>query len=299
MFARRNSLTLGLIWLVLLVVGLFWYVKDTRRLEAAYREEKQAREELERSQNEIRRLTDVETLHEELKQKWLNEPKVILAADEPSFTLSYLNWIMSTNSLIIDFDFTLNGKREDKKHTEFTYTLNGEASYQDLHKLVWYLTYGPILYQIYDLNMRRQGADTDLLRFTMRLRGFTVTSQSDSLDDLHELRKPLTAKLGAHSDIFAPRIKPTPKVVVKAKPKPKLPPKRPGEIDVEKAKIRAITGNSVFISEGGSGLVELKVGDPVYLGKLVRIDLKNSRAIFRITKFGRSHEITLGIDQRN
>lgn len=299
MFAKKNSLTLAVLWILLLLVGSFWYVKDTHKLVAALDEESKTKALLTQSQHEIKRLTEVQTTHERLKEKWLNASKIIVSADEPSFTLSYVNWIMSTNNLIIDFDFVLNQKKQMGDHTEFIYTLSGEGSYNDIHNLIWHLTYGPILYQINVLDLKKNDYDSDNLRFSVKLQGYTVDSQSNLNDDF-DFRDNGRKQVTVQRDVFEPLVKPKTVLVRKSKPKkPKLPEKQPGQIDVEKATIKAITNNSVFMSEGRSGLVEIKIGDPVYLGNLVNIDHEANKAMFLITKFGKTQQVTLGIDQRN
>lgn len=298
MFAKRNSLTLFAFWLVLLVVGVFWYVKDARNLVKFTTEEKTLKELLAKSQEEIKRLTQVENVHEELRRKWQEAPKMIISADEPAFTLSYINWIMSSNNLAIDFDFVLNGKKKSGSHTIFTYTLTGEGPYFDIYKMIWHLTYEPILYKINSLNLSPSAADENYIKFNMNLEGYTVDSQTEILDDFASLRPNRNYDYRFASNLFAPLVKPRPVIVAQPRPEaPRLPPKLPGQIDVEKATLKAVTSNSIFISEGGSGLVQLKVGDPVYLGRLVSINQDRNEAEFIITKFGNSERIVLRIDQ--
>jgi Tfp pilus assembly protein PilO len=299
MFARRNSITLAIIWLLLLSIGIFWYLKDARQLVDVLKEQRNLSNILSTSQAEIKRLTELEKTHDELKEQWLNAPKVIISAEEPSFSLSYINWISSNNNLTLDYDFVLNEKKKTGNFTKFVYTLSGEGTYNDIYKLIWYLTYEPILYKINSISLSRTNPNSELLRFNMKLQGFTVDSESGMSEEFSEIRTTNGKTVRLQYDIFSPLVKPKPVVVKKAKPeKPKLPPKLPGEIDVEKAALKAVTNSSIFISEGNSGVVELRIGDRVYLGRLVGINQKTNEAEFIITKFGKSQRIILGIDQR-
>jgi hypothetical protein len=256
--------------------------------------------QLRKSQEEIRRLTDIEKKHEALKAQSLSLSKKIISADEPSFSLSYINWIMSKNNLNIDFDFVLNEKKNLGQYTKFVYTLTGEGTYNDIYNLIWRLTYEPILYNIISITLKKTKGDSNLLKFNIRLEGFTVESEFEIIEDLAQLRSTNHKVVGIQKDIFMPLVKPERVVVTKAprKIKPKLPPKLPGQIDVEKATLKAVTNNSIFITEGKSGLVELKVGDSVYLGRLVKINQKTNEAEFVISKFGKTQRIVLGIDYR-
>lgn len=299
MFAKRNAVTLALIWILLLTAGLFWYFRDGGKLAEIQAKEKQLQAQLKESQEQVKRLTQVESVHDEINEKWSHSPKRIIAADEPSFTLSYLNWIMTSNNLDIFYDFVLNGKKENEDCTTFNYTLTGEGGYNDIYKMIWHLTYEPILYNINSLSLTHAG---DLLKFNMKLQGFTADSSETELqDDLSGLQRlSQTNGVARQRDIFDPLIKPRPVVrsTPKPQPKPTLPPKQPGEIDVEKATLKAVTPNSIFLAEGNSGLKELKIGDPVYLGRLVGINQQRNEAEFLITKFGRTHTVVLRMDER-
>ena len=296
MFAKRNSITLAALWLILLIIGVFWYINDTRSLVAMIKEQVELSSALKESQKEIKRLVTIEKKHSELNDRWLISEKKIISADEPAFSLSYINWIMSRNNLPIDFDFTLNSKRKTKNHTTFVYTLNGEGSYNNIMRLIWYLTYEPILYQINSISLRRTSKGQDFLIFNIKLRGYSVENELE-LDGYSELTPTLQTDIESHHDIFNPLVKPQPKIVKREVVKRTLPPKKPGEVDVEKATLKAITSNSIFITHGG-GLKELKIGDAVYLGKLIGINQGANEATFVITKFGRSQSITLALDYR-
>ena len=296
MFAKRNSITLAALWLILLIIGVFWYINDTRSLVAMMKDQVELSSALKESQKEIKRLVTIEKKHSELNDRWLISEKKIISADEPAFSLSYINWIMSRNNLPIDFDFTLNSKRKEKNHTTFVYTLNGEGSYNNIMRLIWYLTYEPILYQINSISLRRTSKGQDFLIFNIKLRGYSVENELE-LDGYSELTATLQTDIESHHDIFNPLVKPQPKIVKREVVKPTLPPKKPGEVNVEKATLKVVTNNSIFITDGG-GLKELKVGDAVYLGKLIGINQGTNEATFVITKFGRSQSITLALDYR-
>ncbi len=296
MFAKRNSITLAALWLILLIIGIFWYINDTRSLVAMMKEQVELSSVLKDSQKEIKRLVSIENKYTELNELWLNSDKKIIAADEPAFSLSYINWIMSRNNLPIDFDFTLNSKGKAESHTKFVYTLNGEGSYKNIMRLIWYLTYEPILYQINSINLRRTSKGQDFLQFNIKLQGYSVENDLE-LDGYSELVPTSQSDLSSHYDVFNPLIKPKPKIIKREVVIPKLPPKKPGEINVEKATLKAITNNSIFITDGGD-LKELKVGDAVYLGKLIGINQSTNEATFVLTKFGQSQSITLSLDYR-
>ena len=298
MFAKRNSLTLGAIWLALLLGGVFWYVKDARTLVEVMQARKQYTAAVEKSQSQIERMTQVEALYEQMQEKWNHSPKQIISAEEPAFTLSYLNEIVSSNDLDISYDFVLNDQKRSGDYNKFTYTLTGEGSYEDINELIWCLAYQPVVYKINNITLNRTQDNSDKLKFNMRLQGFTLVGDSETGMELTQPGMSLARIFEPQYNIFKPLLARTRTEKRRRQEKPRLPAKLPGQIDVEKSKLKAVTPNSVFLSEG-SGLVELAVGDAVYLGKLVKINQSANEAEFVLTKFGKTARITLGIDERD
>lgn len=304
MFAKRNSATLAIIWLLILIVGIFWYFRDSRRLSEAVAEEKQVRTTLAESQSEVRRLTDVETIHRELKEKWEGAPKRIISAEEPAFTLNYLSWLVNSNNLNIYYDFVVNARKETDDVTQFTYTLTGEGPYDDVNKLIWHLTYQPVLYIVNNIGLSRRSRDSDYVGFNMKLNGFTVDRKSETYDQVEDFEGRRLPSPGRIHDIFKPVIQPKPVARTTAPPKrvapskPQLPARKPGEIDVSKASLKAVTPGSVFIADETGKVKQLELGASVYLGRLVRINQERNEAEFILTKFGKQERVVLSIDAR-
>jgi hypothetical protein len=139
----------------------------------------------------------------------------------------------------------------------------------------------------------------EFVRFTVKLRGFTVESETQEIEDFTQYRPASFTYENNTHDIFRPLVS---KRIVSTAPavesKPTLPAKSPDEIDVERAALKAVLPGSIWISEGGK-TQELKVGDKVYLGYLANINQNSNEAEFVITKFGKSERIVLSINERN
>ena len=195
-----------------------------------------------------------------------HSPKRIVSAEEPAFTLSYINEIVSSNDLNINYDFVLNDQNSSGDYKKFTYTLAGEGSYEDINELIWRLAYQPVVYKINNISLNRNQDDSDKLKFNMRLQGFTFAGDSETGMELTPPKMALAKLYEPQYNIFKPLLARKAEKR-RRRVKPRLPAKLPGQIDVEKSKLKAVTPNSIFLSEG-KGLVELAVGDAVYLGKL-------------------------------
>ena len=78
MFAKRNSITLAALWLILLIIGIFWYINDTRNLVEMMKEQVVLSSTLKDSQKEIKRLVSIEKTYSELNEHWLDADKKII-----------------------------------------------------------------------------------------------------------------------------------------------------------------------------------------------------------------------------
>ncbi|MCD6326059.1 hypothetical protein J7M28_00685 [bacterium] len=75
-----------------------------------------------------------------------------------------------------------------------------------------------------------------------------------------------------------------------------LPKNTHGLLEVDSAKLQAVTYDTAFITDQTGNLIALQVGDEVYLGYLVSIDPKKSECVFALDLGGIKTDFTLGIN---
>ena len=297
MYAKRNSLTI-LVFLVLFSgLGFLWYRSEARELETASKKNKEMNAQLHGSLEVAETLLKVKTRRDSLQRAWEASPKKILNADEPAFSLSYINWLIRAHDLNIDFDFYLNEKKVQKEFTAFSYTLSGEGDYRNICSLLWYITYNPLLYHIKSVNFKRSDNDVKFLNFVIMFEGYSMNKDWEVDNELSMVSRDLDWETELGYDAFASLIpveQPKPVVTVKAAP-PK-PQEDPNLLDVEKATLLAITNDKAYLRAKDGKVVPLKIGDPVRRGRLTRLDQQNNQVEFQLETESGSRPLRLNIE---
>lgn len=284
-YAKRNNLTISGILVLLTIIGFFWYRSEVKALDELTAQTQQ----LESRLNEDLQVTDTfgqfQVERDSLEKKLVRSSKKLINAVEPTFSLSYINWLIENYDINLDFDFFLNEKKKGENYQTFVYTLNGEGDYPNFCSLIWYITHNPILYNIKNVTLKRSDKDPNLLNFTVMLEGYSMSEAWESGDDLAMVATHLNwySEFGynAFSGRYQAEPKPTTAPVARNKPVERKP---SGLLDVEKASLIAIANNKVYLRSKSDGkVVSLKVGDRVDGGTLQRINHSMNQAEFEVT----------------
>lgn len=299
MYETRNSLTIAALVLVVGTAGFLWYRREASQLDRLQARHLDLNKELRLAREAAEKLPGVEKQHAAIQQTWKQAPKKILAVDEPSFSLYYLNWLVAAYDIPIDFDFALNRRAQQGAYTVYTYSVQGEGSYADVYRFIWYITKNPVLYQIRSLEIRQAGTSSRL-RFVLELEGYSM-NRAGSLEPAtaSSFKSQLVGEtVTSIYDAFAIPRSLRPRRRVSPPPRPTLPPRPPDLIDVEKASLQAVTQSTVYLRDENGNLVTLSVGDRVYLGRLTRVDLSANEAEFVLNKLGTVQKVILGLGYR-
>ena len=285
MYARRNSITIGIVWIILLVIGVFWHSKENKKTKQLKVTQKELSQQLDGSLEIIKTLEGVQNQYRILKEKWDFSPKQIIAAEEPSFSLEYLNWLVNHHNFALEFDFVLKNVTDNGDMVTFSFLLSGEGSYHDLFRLIWFLTENPLLYQIESFSVNQGRDDRNQIDFKMEIKGFSlkqklVGQQEFSFDAM----KPLAQNIMFH-DAFKPANRPAPSrqpANMFRRETPKVKPKSvdKGLVDIETATLQAVANGRVYIKDKRNKLITLKVGDKVRSGSLIKINQKKIEVEF-------------------
>ncbi len=304
MYAKRNSLTILAFFLLLSGVGFFWYRSEAKDLERVSGKNKELTMQLRGALEVAETLANVTAERDSLHQLWEKSAKKILNTEEPAFSLSYINWLIRTHNLALDFDFYLNDKKTKNEYTVFTYTLNGEGDYRNFCALVWHMTRNPLLYHIKSVTMRRSDNDPKLVNFIVMFEGYSMNKDWEVKREVAMAATSFNWEAefshDAFESLFPPviELKPEPKLapksVVEAPPKPKEP---PGLVDVETVTLLAITKDKAYLRAKDGKVVPLKVGDQVRRGRMTRLEPSRNQAEFQLeTESGSSRIFQLTIE---
>ncbi|MDZ7344939.1 MAG: hypothetical protein ONA90_10555 [candidate division KSB1 bacterium] len=301
MYARRNSLTILAVLVLLCGVGFLWYRSEAQELERVSRKNKQLTDRLRGALEVAETLAYVQAETDSLQRQWQRAPKKLLNTEEPAFSLSYINWLINVHHLDLDFDFYLNSKKTNKEYTVFSYTLNGEGDYRNIATLIWYMTNNPLLYHIKSVNFKRSGSDSKLLNFVIMFEGYSMNKDWEVGSELVMASPAFNWVAEFDYDAFSSLVPvgaaPKP---LEAAPAPAAPPKPqepPGLLDAENASLLAITNDQAFLRAKDGKVVPLKVGDRVRRGRLTAIDQRLNQVEFQLeTDSGSSRLIRLNIE---
>jgi hypothetical protein len=303
MYAKRNSLTILAVLLLLAGVGFFWYRSEATELKRVTDKNKELSVKLRGSIEVAETLAKVTAERDRLQKQWEKSPKKILNTEEPAFSLSYINLLIRMYNLAIDFDFYLNDKKANKEFTVFSYTLNGEGDYRNICALVWHMTHNTLLYRIKNVTLKRSENDPKLVNFVIVFEGYSMNKEWEVGSEVAMSSLPFNWETEFGRDAFASLMpvepKPVPKSVVAAAPAAPPKPQEPaGLFDVEGATLLAITNDKAYLRAANGKVAALKVGDPVRRGgRLTRLDPQRNQVEFAIeTESGSSRLVQLNIE---
>jgi len=300
MHAKRNSITLGILLLILLTIGVFWYNKENKKIKALKIRNTKLRQKLDGSIEIMKALEAVESEYRVLNEKWSHAPKQIVAADEPSFSLYYLNWLVNNYRIPVEFDFELKSISNNNELLTFRFLLAGEGSYQDLYRFIWFVTKNPLLYQIESFSIRQSNNSANLIGFTMLIKGFSSTQSRESGQDFSfTMMKPVVQNM-QFNDVFKSLNqvqKPTWRANIVRRDVPKIKPITvdPALVNIETAALQAVANGRAYIKDRNGKMLTLKSGEKVRFGTLTRINQKRSEVEFVLNKNGITKTVILGL----
>ena len=301
MYAKKNSITLAIFLIVFISVGIFMTKNGTKELLALKSEAVQLEHRYNQYASVASKVHELELRRHYLNYLWENAPKVLIAADEPAFSYLYFNKIISQRNMSLDFNFIMEDKVEKKMFTSYLYKLEGEGSFSDVYKLLFYLAETPILYQIQSFDFKNADPNSDLIQFVVKLQSFSmkkewmIGNEGKMTEDFevpnasfvlnHNTFKPLVRMVEARRPApsrFRPRGRP---VAPKKKEEPDLP-------DIRKSILQAAMADKILIKDQSNRILTLSLGDKVKGGYLSTIDLRRSEAEFLMAN---QEVVTLGL----
>ncbi|MDZ7290176.1 MAG: hypothetical protein ONB44_01995 [candidate division KSB1 bacterium] len=304
MYARRNTLTILILLVLLTAMGFLWYRREARELDRVSGKNKQLTMQLRGALEVAETLAKVTAERDSLQVKWQRAPKKILNTQEPAFSLSYINWLIQVHQLDLDFDFYLNEKKTRNEYTVFSYTINGEGSYRNICSLIWYMTHNPLIYQIKSVNFKRSDNDPKLVNFVIMFEGYSMTKEWAVSSEVAMTSPAFNWETEFSWDAFAALLptvaeaKPVAAVTTSAAPvAPPKPKEPPGLIDAESSTLLAITNDRAYLRARDGKVVPLRIGDPVRRGRLTRLNPQRNDVEFELeTESGSTRVLRLQIE---
>ncbi len=286
MYAKKNSITLAIFLVVFLSFGFYLNRKGTKELLLLNAESIQLEQQFNQYASVASRLNELELEHFFLSEQWRTAPKVFIAADEPAFSYLFLNKIISERKLAFDFNFIQKDKIDQEMYTSYLYNLEGEGSYADVYKLLWYLSETPILYQIRSFDFSNAEPNSDLIKFSIHLQSFSMKEawMIGNEGEMTEDFEVPSSFVSLSHNTFHPLVKQYTKKIQEPVRRPRnVAPKKADEShlpDIRKSTLQAAMTEKVLIKDQGNRILTLSLGDKVQGGYLSKVDLRKSEAEF-------------------
>lgn len=277
-FKLRNTIVLGVVFLLFSGGGfVYWFFIQPKQLDSAVSNIRRLERELQELPALIEQVKQLTNQYHDLKRKYDSRSKEIPVTDITSQTYAYMSRGIDEAGFL-RFNMTYAGARESANWGINSYLLqDGEASFSNLYKFVYYLENGKRLYKINSLNLVQQelvdqekGETKKWIAFSMELHAYYTK--------IPELATSLAAKsLGlvrAPFDPFNPIILQTISLTSPV-----------GVINADNVEVKAVLPGKAFILFQNE-LQVLHLGDRVWRGYLSKIIPQESKVVFTLDEGG-------------
>lgn len=282
-YSIRNTIIL-LLTLIIMVGGGWLYIHNEFDTEIentrATLNEKQA--ELQEVQNLANQFSSAQANYNDVIFTRLNYPKELFPSHSSSDLYYYLQEINEDISFT-ELNYSLSDSVLNEDHGVINATIDGEGDYRNLTNFLYRIEYSRPLIQIHSVELNNISELESLNQVTFQIslgafyrRGNWTNYRAD-LDT--------STPLGSiRHNPYYPLIRP-------------IPPNDENLPNVEESRLIALTGRTAHIIDQTGVLKRLSVGDRVYLGQLIRINMDTNEAVFQLNRGGVTDTVSLTLSQ--
>lgn len=282
-YSIRNTIIL-LLTLIIMVGGGWLYIHNRFDEEIvntrATLNEKQL--ELEEVQGLANQFSVAQANYNDVIFTRMNHPKELFPSHSSSDLYNYLQEINEDISFTeLNYSFSDSVLNDD--HGIINATVEGEGNYQNLTNFLYRIEYSRPLIQIRSVQLNNISELEKLNRVAFQIFLSAYYRRGDWTSYRADLET--TTPLGSiRHNPYYPLIRP-------------IPPNDENLPNVEASRLIALTGRTAHIIDQTGVLKRLSVGDRVYLGQLIRINLDTNEAVFQLNRGGIMDTVTLTLSQ--
>jgi cbb3-type cytochrome oxidase subunit 3 len=281
----RNTLALGVVWLVIVLLGLavwaFWQPRQIKKINKETQAINKQLEDLPGLTDDVQRLT---AQYLDVKRRYDSRSKEIPQFDISSQTYGYMSQGIDEAGFL-KFDMKFMGTYEKVSWGYNAYKLTqGEAQFENLFKFVYFLENGRRLYKIASMRLdQKEAIDPDTKEVTSWI-AFEMEIHAFFVHDIPELGTSLAAQsltmIPSPYDPFHNMITQT----LATEPPP-------GEINADQILVKAVLPGKAFVLTE-KALVVLHLGDKVWRGYVTRVNPAESAVEFTLDEGGVVRKLT-------
>ncbi len=282
----RNSVALGILFLVILGVGTYIRAFNLpRKAKTIEKQVKQIDEELQNTPNLVNQFNDLSALLTDTQKRWENRNKDIPPVDITSQSYAYFSRLIDLSGYV-KLDMVYNGLQSHGNYGYNVYNLKGEAPFDNFYRFIWYLENDRKLFKIQSISMRGiEVAPTEkeegkvLVTFDMLVHAYfsSVAELSSSMGE--RSITPNTLNVDPFTPVISSGITPNTRELV----------------EIERSDLKAVITGKAYVLDQSNNIRTLQEGDEIYLGYVTKIDPEGGRIEGTLNKGGIIQKVELKI----
>lgn len=278
----RNTIVLLALLIVLGGFSLSFYRKLHKESVALVTENEKTSKKIAVLERQISNIDSLKMEYEIRKAMVAEQSKVILANDNPTITYQYLLRLLSWMKRNTIFNFAMSDK--GKKETTWNeYVISGRSNYRDVVELTRNIEHQRAVLTIEEVAIGSDNvANSDSVSYSIVFR----THFNEGGAEIEGLKPKKMPSGNTFYQLFRSRVNPTPTLDEDIDPT---------LVRIDQAVLIGIADNRIFLRDNQGIIKILTLRDKVAYGYLYAIDARNSKAVFRIDKYGIPEEQTLFI----
>ena len=277
-FEVRNTLLLIILFIMITASGFYFvHVNLGAELKNVEKINEEKRKKVKEIYSKVEGFDYADRVLKEIKERWMKREKVLKKKEMSGTTFKFLNDIAYEKDSRVKFDFTFKEKKTENSYGITKYSINGEGFYNNVYNFLYKIEHNREFCKIEDLNLKGkefQSEESNTVGNSVDF-SFILNVYSNPDEDEYE------SKINEKKDYTILNIDPFNPLVKKV-----LPPNNEGLIEVEDAKLEAVSYNMILIKDNKGRFSSLKVGDEVYLGYVSAIYPEKNEAEFTLNKGG-------------
>ncbi|MFC1558166.1 hypothetical protein ACFL40_02295 [candidate division KSB1 bacterium] len=289
--AVKNTIILFIMLLIIVFIGIFRvHIYSKEKLKEIEKINNEKRLEIKNIADKAANYNNAVQALKNIENKWKTREKVLQRDEQSGKTLLFLSNIASETNSTVKFDFAFLENTVKEGYRFSKYNITGEGPYSRVYGFIDKIEKAKNLYKIKLLNMQgkegtseKTGRPVTVINFSFILEAYSAFEDDDVDSEAmisYTYKKPLV-------NPFNPLVKKN------------IPPNTKGLIEVENARLEAISYDMILIRDSKGRFTSLKTGDEVYLGYLTKINPEKSEAVFTLNKGGLIEKVILKIFIKN
>ncbi len=281
-YALRN--TLLLLGVLILIVGggfsyiYFYQMSEIDKLE----KELDARTKVLNEKQKIAEQYEPKLkIYEEASAEYENFDKALMPGSNPEKVFDFLR-TLNTNAAYTILNFSLRDSSQHGNYGIVSSSITGSGNYAYLYNFIRYIEHSKPINRILNLEISpiNEVEKYAEVNFTFTLDTYYKRNSEIERTEVERRRPPSNLTRNP----FYPLIR---------QPNPNT----ENLVNVQNSTLIAVTPSSVFVRDQNGRLVNIGIGEKVYLGSLKRLNIKEKTATFELNVGGLLETVTLGIDE--